>query len=93
MVAQRGFAANRNGASDPYRGTTSVVPAIMAGINGFSPCALPPKIVAAHARFLSLRAEPGRLGWRACRKKAIWIAPPNPATKSLDTGMGLEVGC
>jgi hypothetical protein len=25
MVAQRGFAANRNGASDPYQGTTSVV--------------------------------------------------------------------
>jgi hypothetical protein len=37
MVAQRGFAANRNGASDPYQGTTSVVPTIMAGIKGFSP--------------------------------------------------------
>jgi outer membrane protein, multidrug efflux system len=37
MVAQRGFAANGNGASDPYQGTTSVVPTIMAGIKGFSP--------------------------------------------------------
>ena len=37
MVAQCGFAANRNGASDPYQGTTSVVPTIMAGIKGFSP--------------------------------------------------------
>jgi hypothetical protein len=32
-----GFAANGNGASDPYQGTTSVVPTIMAGIKGFSP--------------------------------------------------------
>ena len=38
MVAQRGFAANGNDASDPYQGTTSVVPMIMAGIKGFSPC-------------------------------------------------------
>jgi hypothetical protein len=42
-VAQRGFAAN-GGASDPYQGTTSVVPAIMAGIKGFSPwCPFCPK--------------------------------------------------
>jgi hypothetical protein len=38
MVAQRGFAANGNLGSDPYQGTTSVVPTIMAGIKGFSPC-------------------------------------------------------
>jgi hypothetical protein len=37
MVAQRGFAANGNGASDSYQGTTSVVPTVMAGIKGFSP--------------------------------------------------------
>jgi hypothetical protein len=43
MVAQRGFAANRNGASDPYQGTTSVVPAIMA----LAPAVFPAKIVAA----------------------------------------------
>jgi Putative Ig domain len=37
MVAQRAFAANGNDASDPYQGTTSVVPTIIAGIKGFSP--------------------------------------------------------
>jgi hypothetical protein len=36
MVAQ--LAVNGNDASDSYQGTTSVVPAIMAGIKGFSPC-------------------------------------------------------
>jgi hypothetical protein len=41
VVAQRGFAANRNGASDPYQGTTSVVPTIMAGIKGFSQALAP----------------------------------------------------
>jgi hypothetical protein len=47
MVAQRGFAANRNGAFDPYQGTTSVVPTIMAGIRALAPGPFPPKIVAA----------------------------------------------
>ena len=37
MVARRGFAANGNGASDSYQGTTSVVPTVMAGLKGFSP--------------------------------------------------------
>jgi hypothetical protein len=37
MVAQRAFAANRNGASDPYQGTTSVVPTIMAGTGALAP--------------------------------------------------------
>jgi hypothetical protein len=37
MVAQRGFAANGNGASDSYQRTTSVVPTVIAGIKGFSP--------------------------------------------------------
>jgi hypothetical protein len=61
MVAQRAFAANRNGAFDPYQGTTSVVPhgngsyqgttsvvpTIMAGIRALAPDPFPPKIVAA----------------------------------------------
>jgi hypothetical protein len=39
MVAQRGFAANGNGASDPYQGTTSVVPTIMLVSRALAPAA------------------------------------------------------
>ena len=36
MVAPCALAANGNGASDSYQGTSSVVPTVMAGIKGFS---------------------------------------------------------
>jgi hypothetical protein len=36
-----------NYASDPYQGTTSVVPTIMTGIKGFSPWSFSVQIVAA----------------------------------------------
>jgi hypothetical protein len=51
MVAQRGFAVNRNGASDPYQGTTSVVPTIIGWIKGFSPWSFSAQNVAARKDF------------------------------------------
>src|SRR5580658_7545482 len=69
MVALRGFAANGNGASDSYQGTTSVVPTVMTGIKGFSPC----DGAALHGR--ASAAKPHAFGKSACGRGVTAARP------------------